>query len=144
MISRRTTGLIILLWTLVSWGSRVGLLTGTDAADAGSWFRIGGSLFIGLLTAGAFFSSRGVRPLGWVFAVWTTAVWTRSSVTVWAEPNTTSFRLVHTGLAIVWCLLVVLAIRKGQGTGAATGAEDPGVPGGTIAASRDTTSPIDR
>ncbi len=144
MISRRTLGWVIAAWTLISWGGRIGLLTDADTADLWSWLRIGGSLALGLVTAAAFVSGRVVRGTGYVFAVWTGFVWVRSLVTVWTEPNTPAFRLVHTALALVWFALVAGTVRAVQATGSAAGAIGVETPGGTSSPSRDTTSSIER
>lgn len=144
MISRRTLGWIIGAWTLISWGGRIGLLTDADAADFASWARIGGSIVIGLATAVCFIAGRFQRPMSVVFALWTVFVWVRSLVTVWTEPNSLAFQLVHTALAVVWFALAVGAVKLGQPTGSATEAGATGVPGGTISDSFDTTSSIDR
>ncbi len=144
MISRRTLGWVIAAWTLISWGGRIGLLTDADGADLRSWLRIGGSLALGLVTGAAFVSGRMVRVTGYVFAAWTSFVWVRSLVTVWTEPNTLAFRLVHTALALVWFALVAGAVRAAQATGSATGSIGVEGPGGTSSPSRDTTSSIER
>lgn len=145
MISRRTLGWIILAYTLLSWGGRIGLLTDADAADAWSWVRIGGSFAVGILTWACLVSGRLVRPAAFGFAGFTAVVWTRSLVTVWTDPaNTLGFNLVHTALAALWVVLAVLAVRVGQATGSGVRSPATGVAGGTISESADTTSSIDR
>ncbi len=142
--SHRSLGWVILGWTLVSWGGRIRLLTDVDANDLWSWARIGGSFLIGLAVALALILGKGARPMAIVFAVWTVPIWARSLFTVWTEPNTFGFRLVHTALAVVWFALAAWAVRWVQATGSGRGASPTGVPGSTISVSRDTTSSIDR
>ena len=142
--STRSLGWVILAWTAISWGGRIRLLTDVDANDLWSWARIGGSFLIGLVTGFALILGRQARPMAVLFAVWTVPIWARSLLTVWAEPNTTGFRLVHTALAVVWFALAAWSLRWVQVTGSGSGASPTGVPGSTISANRDTTSSIDR
>jgi hypothetical protein len=145
MMSRRSLGWVILAWTAISWGGRIRLLTDLDAADVWSWARIGGSFVIGIAAGLALVLGKGARPMALAFAVWTVPIWARSLFTVWTESNTLGFRLVHTGLAVVWFGVSVWAVRWAQATGSGSGsAASTGSPGGTISASRDTTSSIDR
>lgn len=145
MMSRRSLGWVILVWTAISWGGRIRLLTDVDAADAWSWARIGGSLAIGIGAGLALVLGKVARPMAVVFALWTVPIWVRSLFAVWTEPNTLGFRLVHTALAVVWFGLSAWAVRWAQATGSGSGsAAGTGVPGVTISASRDTTSSMDR
>jgi hypothetical protein len=150
-MSRRGLGWAILVWTAISWGGRIRLLTDVDAGDLWSWVRIGGSFAIGLVVGLSLILGRGARPMAVLFAAWTIPIWARSLFMVWAEPNTIGFRLVHTALAVVWFALALWALRWAlgrsggdQATGSGSGASSTGVPGGTSSASRDTTSSIDR
>ncbi|MGF1668540.1 MAG: hypothetical protein ACFCVC_19940 [Acidimicrobiia bacterium] len=144
MMSRRSLGWVILVWTAISWGGRLSLLTDVDADDLWSWARIGGSFVIGLVAGLALIIGKGARPMAIVFALWTIPIWARSLFMVWTEPNTTGFRLVHTALAVVWLALSAWALRWAQATGSGKGASPTGVPGSTSSANRDTTSSIDR
>lgn len=144
MMSRRSLGWSILVFTSVSWGGRVGLLTGPDAADLGAWLRIGGSMLVGTAAGIALVTDRAARPAAVVFGLWTIPIWIRSLYTVWTETNTTGFRMVHTVLAALWFALAVMALRWVQLTGSGSGARSTGVPGARISPSRDTTSSIDR
>lgn len=144
MISRRVIGWTVLVYTLASWGGRIGLLTEADAADLTSWIRIVGSLVVGLAAAIALIWGRRVRPMAVVFAVFTTFIWVRSLISVWTTPNSLGFQLVHSVLAALWFVLVVLTLRAAQATRSGVGEAVTGVPGATIPDSASTTSSIDR
>ena len=144
MMSRRSLGWVILIWTAISWGGRIRLLTDVDAGDWWSWARIGGSFVIGVVVGISLILGTAIRPMATLFVLWTVPIWARSLFVVWTEPNTLWFRLVHTALAVVWFGLSAWAVRTIQATGSATAASGTGVPGGTISASRDTTSSMDR
>ena len=150
-MSRRLIPWAILVWTLVSWGGRIGLLTEPETADPASWARIAGSLAVG--TGAAVLLMAGLLPrlASWAFAVWSAAIWGRSLLVVWTEQNTAGFRLVHTALAVVWITLAVLAVRlygfrrppaveAGSGSGSGVGTR----PGGRISTRRSTTSSTER
>jgi hypothetical protein len=129
-------------WTALSWGGRISLLTGAERTDPWAWTRIGGSILIGLVVAGALLVRRWRWP-GWLLAGWVTMIWGRSLYGVWTDPNTLGFRLVHTGLAAVWLALAGAAIRVGQ-AGSGTRPAGRGGPGGTNPVNRATTSSTDR
>jgi hypothetical protein len=98
----------VLLWTLVAWGGRIGLLTDGDGwADL---LRIGGSLLFGLATALALavpsVRLRGV-PLFYFFCLWTAVLWGRGLVVNWSGTGSLPFKLVHTVLAIGFFILIV-------------------------------------
>ena len=98
---RVALGTSIVVWTLVAWGGRIGLLTSGEGL--GAWLRIGGSIAIGLLAAVALAVPRlenARKPVLVVFAVFTAAVWTRSLVVNWAGDGSLPFKLVHTVLAL--------------------------------------------
>jgi hypothetical protein len=145
-MSRRVLALVVALWTLVSWGGRIGLLTDAETGDAWNWIRIAGSLAVGLGTAGVFtFRPSAARWVAWPFGAFTTLLWTRSLWTVWTEPNPPAFRLVHTGLAVAWFGLAVAVGRAAYYTNSPPVSEtDRAAPGGRIAANRETTSSTDR
>jgi hypothetical protein len=99
----------VLLWTVVAWGGRIGLLT-----DGDGWsdlLRIGGSLLIGLATAIALAMPslrHRAAPMFYLFAFWTTALWLRSMVVTWTGSGSLPFKLVHTVLAIGFFILAYL------------------------------------
>lgn len=108
----------ILGWTAATWGGRIRLLTGAEQADPSNWVRIGGSILIGLAAAGVLVWAGGGQIERWVltlFAIWSTAIWLRSLVTVWAGDGSMAFKLVHTVLAIGYVVLSYLALRTGWG-----------------------------
>lgn len=144
MMSRRSLGWVILAWTAVSWGGRIRLLTDVDAGDWWSWARIGGSFLIGVVVGLSLILGRAAKPMAVLFVAWTIPIWGRSLFVVWTEPNALGFRLVHTVLATVWFALSAWAVRTLQTADSTGGASGSGVPGGTISASRDATSSIDR
>jgi len=119
MIPRRALGIVIIAWALVSWGGRIGLLTGPDSADLVTWLRIVGSIATATVAAGALvFDASWARPAMWLYAAMVVAIWSTSLVSVWADgSNSAGFRLVHTVLAAVSLGLAGLAIRAGQATG---------------------------
>ncbi len=93
------------LWQVVAWGGRISLLTDAETSDWWNWFRIGGSLLVGVAVAlvgiGLVRRARPARVVAWAYLAVGLVTWTRSLVNVWTEPNSTAFRLVHTGLALV-------------------------------------------
>lgn len=118
----------VLLWTVVAWGGRIGLLT-----DGEGWFdllRIGGSLLIGLVTAIALaISSLRPRsaPLFYLFSIWTAGLWLRSMVVTWTGSGSLPFQLVHTVLAagffgLAYLVWRVASTRDDDNADAATGA----------------------
>jgi len=98
----------IAVWTLIAWGGRIGLLTSDE--DVGAWFRIGGSLLIGLVAAATLVipqlaSAR--KPVLIVFSVFTVVLWVRSLIVNWAGDGSLPFKLVHTVLAAGFFALAV-------------------------------------
>lgn len=93
------------VWQFISWIGRIGLLTDPETADWWTWFRIGGSLLVGVgvLAVGLGIVRRwGIaRLLAWAYLVVALLTWSRSLLNVWTEPNSLGFRIVHTGLALV-------------------------------------------
>lgn len=105
-MSNRVLAVLVAAWTLVSWGGRIGLLTTPEASDPWTLLRIGGSLGIGLATAGLLAWSPGrANWLRWMFVAWTVVLWGRSLVVTWIDPPSIAFGLVHTVLAAGWFLL---------------------------------------
>lgn len=127
MIPRRALGIVIIAWVLVSWGGRIGLLTGPESADLVTWLRIVGSIVTAAIAAAALiFEAPWMRPAMWLYAGTAAAIWFTSLAAVWADAsNSTGFRLVHTVLAAISLGLAALAIRAaGQATG--TGGAEAG------------------
>jgi hypothetical protein len=91
-------------WTALTWGGRIGLLTGDEASDPATWARVGGSLALGAVGAVAAWRAAD-RPSPWTstglaaFAVWNVMIWGSSLVTTWQGDYTPAFKGVHTGLA---------------------------------------------
>ena len=105
------------LWQLASWGGRISLLTGAEAADPWTWYRVVGGLATGLgvlLVAVAWRLRRRPIALGvvWAYLVVALATWGRSMWVVWSEPNTAAFRVVHSLLAITTWALGVAAVAS--------------------------------
>lgn len=105
---------MVLAWTLVSWGGRIQLITAPEAGDPWALVRIGGSLLLGVATAGVLWRAPGRAPgraqgratvLRWVFVGWTLALWGRSLVVTWLDPPSVAFGVVHTVLAAGWLWL---------------------------------------
>lgn len=107
----------VVVWTLVAWGGRIGLLTEGEAT-AWDWLRIGGSIVIGL-AAGAvlYLSEPGTlrSVVLYVFGVWTVVIWGRSLVINWMGSGSLPFKLVHTALAIGFFLLAWLSVSAAGG-----------------------------
>lgn len=110
MLRPMTTALAISIaaWTLIAWGGRIGLLTSDEGV--GAWFRIGGSLLIGLVASATLLipqlaSAR--KPVLIVFSVFTVVLWVRSLIVNWAGDGSFPFKLVHTVLAAGFFALAV-------------------------------------
>ncbi len=105
-MSDRLLAVLVLAWTLVSWGGRIGLLTAAETTDPWSLLRIGGSVVVGLAVAVALWVAPGrSTALRGVFVAWTVLLWGRSLVVTWIAPPSLPFALVHTVLAVGWFLL---------------------------------------
>ena len=75
MIPRRALGVVIIAWALVTWGGRIGLLTGPESADPTVWFRIVGSLATaGAAGAALLVGHRWMRSAAWAYAATTTTI----------------------------------------------------------------------
>lgn len=114
---------VVVAWALVTWGGRIGLLTGAEAADPVTWLRVGGSLATAGL--GAYGVVAGRRWLVWIYAAWTLAVWGTSLVSVWTADHSAAFLAVHTLLAVVSVGIAVLAVMVRR-DGASPTPEPPG------------------
>lgn len=105
-MSPRVLAVVVLAWTLASWGGRIGLLTDAEVIDPEDLLRIGGSLLIGWVTSGVlWWAPDRAREIRWLFVAWTVVLWARSLVVTWLDPPSIAFGLVHTVLAIGWFLL---------------------------------------
>lgn len=116
MSSRTWLAIAIAVWTLLSWGGRIRLLTDAEQGDLANWVRIGGSLVVGLAAAGVVFWAQGSGLERWVltlFAAWSVVLWVRSLITVWSGDQSLAFKTVHTVLAAGFFVLAVLALRVG-------------------------------
>lgn len=101
----------IVVWTLVAWGGRIGLLTSGEGL--GAWLRIGGSIAIGLFAAATLLLPQleGVRRAALiVFAVFTVVLWIRSLVVNWTGDGSMPFKIVHAILAIGFFALAWWAV----------------------------------
>lgn len=108
---RRALAVAILVWTLVAWGGRIGLLTGAE--EWTSTLRIGGSLLIGVVTATVLIApplANVRRPVLYIFAIWTVVLWTRSLIVNWMGSGSLGFKLVHTILAVGFYLIAWWAV----------------------------------
>lgn len=115
--SRWVLAITVLVWTLIAWAGRIGLLTGTE--EWASWLRIGGSLMIGVIAAAALVTpwlSPLMKPVLYVLAAWSVAIWTRSLIVNWMGSGSLAFKLVHTGLAVGFYVIawwaVTTAVRR--------------------------------
>lgn len=115
----------IIVWTAVTWGGRIGLLTSGEGI--GAWLRIGGSILIGLFAAATLLLPQleaARRPALIVFAVFTVVLWIRSLIVNWAGDGSVPFKLVHTALAIgffalaAWASWLVVSEAPGGEPGA--------------------------
>lgn len=116
MISRTVLAVAIAVWSLITWGGRIRLLTDAEQADAGNWIRIGGSLLVGAAAVAVLLVAQGGVVERWaltVFAVWSVALWVRSLIVVWSGSESAAFKAVHTVLAIGFLVLSYLAARRG-------------------------------
>lgn len=116
MVSRPVLAIAIAVWTLLSWGGRIRLLTDPEQGDVGNWLRIGGSVLVGALAVAVLLLAQGSALERWLlmfFAAWSTVLWLRSLVTVWMGDQSMAFRIVHTILAAGFLALAYLASRTG-------------------------------
>lgn len=110
MIADRRLALLIAVWTLFTWGGRVGLLTGDEEAVAK--VRIGMSLLLAVGAVVALTADVSWRRPGLIgYAVGVFVVWGSSLVSVLTDPtSSTAFRLVHSVLAFGSMVLATLAL----------------------------------
>lgn len=115
MPSRTALALAVAVWTLLTWGGRIRLLTEAEQ-DPSNWIRIGGSLLIGAAAVVVLLVAADSGVERWVltlFAVWSTVIWVRSLIAVWGGDESLAFRAVHTVLALGFLILAYLTIRVG-------------------------------
>lgn len=115
MLSRTILAAVIAVWTLLSWGGRIRLLTEMEQ-DLGNWLRIGGSLLVGAAAVAVLLLAEGSGLERWtltVFAAWSTVLWLRSLTSVWTGHQSMTFKAVHTVLAVGFFFLSYQAIRLG-------------------------------
>ncbi len=108
------------VWQFASWGGRVSLLT-EGGADRWDWIRIGTGVGLGVFLAvvalwkdATFDFTEKVASSYLLLSI---LVWGRSSLAVWSESNTLSFRLVHTVLALVAFFFGVALVRAVRAQG---------------------------
>jgi hypothetical protein len=94
-------------WTLLVWGSRIGLAAADNSATWLSWARIAVSLGLGTALIIVAIRSRDGEHSQWAavlmvaFAAWMVVVWAPSLVGVLAGDGSGSFKTVHAVLAII-------------------------------------------
>lgn len=106
LLSRRTRLVLGLsaLWTLVVWGSRIGLVE--DGSSWWSWARIAVSLGFGAALLIVWLRPDGIRPALTVaimagYAGWMVVVWIPSLIDTLGADEGLGFRLVHLALGII-------------------------------------------
>ena len=108
------------VWQFASWGGRVSLLT-EGGADRWDWIRIGTGVGLGVFLAVVALwkdvSFDFTEKVASSYLLLSILVWGRSSLAVWSEPNTLSFRLVHTVLALVALFFGVALVRAVRAQG---------------------------
>lgn len=112
---RWALAVVVVVWTLVAWGGRIGLLTGAE--EWTSTLRIGGSLLIGLAAAAVLVFPQlapMARPVLYLFAAWSVVVWTRGLIVNWSGSGSLPFKLVHTVLAIGFYLIAWWAVAAAR------------------------------
>lgn len=110
MIADRTLALVIAVWTALTWGGRIGLLTGSEAGLAKA--RIAVSILLAAAAVIALISQTAwKRPALAAYAAGALLIWGSSLVAVWTDPTSSfAFRAVHTLLAVVSMGIAGLAV----------------------------------
>lgn len=113
MIPQRSLGIAIIVWSLITWGGRIGLLTGDETTDPMVWFRIVGSLVTAALAGLALIGDRRWVMLAVVgYSLVALGVWGTSIVAVLPDMTASlQFKMIHTVLAGVSLVLAGLALR---------------------------------
>ncbi|MPZ54646.1 MAG: hypothetical protein GEU79_18290 [Acidimicrobiia bacterium] len=102
----------ILVWTALSWGGRVNLLTGPESDDVWTWVRVGGSILLGLAAAHVLWRGGPFRRnVLLLFVLWTVVLWGRALALAWTDSSSVGFSVVHTVLALGWALLATMVGR---------------------------------
>ena len=106
----------LVAWTFFVWTTRIGNIWGDDDLDtAGKVGRTALALsftFLALAVVGALWRRPSwLRPTVVALAVWTTGVWLVRDTSVLFGDHDTSFKIVHTVLAVVSIALSALALR---------------------------------
>lgn len=113
MIPQRTLGITIIGWSLITWGGRIGLLTGAESDQIWTWVRIAGSLVTAFAAGiGLLMALGAVRVLVAVYGALAVVVWGTSLVSVFGDAETTAaFKLVHSVLAVISLALALVAVK---------------------------------
>lgn len=117
LIRRHAWVVALVAWTFFVWTTRIGNIWGDDDLDtAGKVGRTALALsftFLALAVVGALWRRRAwVRPAVVALAVWTTGVWLVRDTSILFGDHDTSFKIVHTVLAVVSIVLSGLALRS--------------------------------
>ena len=123
MIADRTLALVIAGWTALTWGGRIGLLTGSEAGLAKARIAVSILLAVGAVVA-LIFRTAWKRPALAVYAGGALLIWGSSLVSVWTDPTSSlAFRGIHTLLALGSMGIAGLAVAAFNRSGPA--AEHP-------------------
>jgi hypothetical protein len=114
----RRAAVVLVVWTLFVWTTRIGNIWGDDAASTSS--KVGSTALalsftvLALAVAVAVWRRAGsaLRLSVVGLAGWTTAVWIVRSVTILAGDRSTGFKVVHGVLAVVSVALAAWAVRS--------------------------------
>ncbi|HMG42154.1 MAG TPA: hypothetical protein VK611_12530 [Acidimicrobiales bacterium] len=106
----------LVAWTFFVWTTRIGNIWGDDGLDtAGKVGRTALALsftFLALAVVGALWRRPSwLRPTVVALAAWTTGVWLVRDTSILFGDHDTSFKIVHTVLAVVSIALSALALR---------------------------------
>lgn len=121
MNTRLRPALILSIWTLLVWTTRIGNIWNDDSlTTSGQISRTALSLsftVFGVVTLVAVIRARSKEWSGlkiWVavFAAWTTGVWVWRAIDIAVSDHEVGFVVVHTVLAVVSIALAVVAVRN--------------------------------
>ncbi len=109
MISHRVLAALIGGWASITWGGRIGLLTGDETLVAKA--RIGVSLLVAVMAVvGLLTRASWRKPAVSVYAIVTSAIWMTSAVSVVGDPaSSLAFKGVHLLLAAISIALAAVA-----------------------------------
>lgn len=107
----------LVAWTFFVWTTRIGNIWGDDGLDtAGKVGRTALALtftFLALAVVGALWRRPSwLRPTVVALAAWTTGVWLVRDTSILFGDHDTSFKIVHTVLAVLSIALSALALRS--------------------------------